>query len=132
MAKLYATTSPEISGREERNMQRARKIAAQGMVLLENKGVLPIQEAGQRIAFFGNGARRTIKGGTGSGDVNSRQTINVEQGLESAGFTIVTKEWMERYDQAVETARNAYFKELGEELEQKGHSAIMKLFCRPL
>ena len=36
MAKIYATKSPEMSEREKRNMERSRRIAAQGMVLLEN------------------------------------------------------------------------------------------------
>ena len=41
MAKIFASTSQEISEREKRNMGRARNIASQGMVLLENNGVLP-------------------------------------------------------------------------------------------
>ena len=64
MAKLFASTSPEISDREKRNMGRSRKVASQGMVLLSNNGVLPIKEAGRKIALFGNGARRTVEGGT--------------------------------------------------------------------
>ena len=42
MPKLFATGNSEISSREKRNMERARKVASQGMVLLENKGALPI------------------------------------------------------------------------------------------
>ena len=34
-----------------------------------------------RVALFGNGARNTIKGGTGSGDVVSRCFETFEQGL---------------------------------------------------
>ena len=105
MPKLFATGNSEISSREKRNMERARKVASQGMVLLENKGVLPIDKSVKTIALFGNGARRTIKGGTGSGDVNSRFVVNVEQGLEDAGFSLTTKAWMDTYDTQVETAR---------------------------
>ena len=36
MSKLFATGNSEISSREKRNMERARKVASQGMVLLEN------------------------------------------------------------------------------------------------
>ena len=63
MAKIYASSNPEISEREKRNMERSRKIAGQGMVLLKNEGVLPLNETVKSIALFGNGARRTIKGG---------------------------------------------------------------------
>lgn len=105
MPKLFAARNSEISSREKRNMERARKVASQGMVLLENMGALPIDKSVKTIALFGNGARRTIKGGTGSGDVNSRFVVNVEQGLEDAGFELTTKAWMDTYDTQVETAR---------------------------
>ncbi len=88
MARFSASRSSDISARETRNMERSRKIASQGMVLLKNNGALPIVETGKRIALYGNGARRTVKGGTGSGDVNSRSVTSVEQGLEAAGFTV--------------------------------------------
>jgi beta-glucosidase len=41
-------------------MERSRKIASQGMVLLENNGILPLKERG-KIALFGNGGRNTVK-----------------------------------------------------------------------
>lgn len=37
MAKLFAGSNPEISEREKRNMERSRRIAGQGMVLLKNE-----------------------------------------------------------------------------------------------
>jgi beta-glucosidase-like glycosyl hydrolase len=131
MAKFSASKSPEISARETRNMERSRKIASQGMVLLKNNGVLPVTETGKRIALFGNGARRTVKGGTGSGDVNSRSVTSVEQGLEAAGFTVATKGWLDRYDEAVEAARKAYFADFAAVVKKDGQSAFMQLFNNP-
>lgn len=131
MARFFAATSPEVSEREKRNMERSRKIAAQGMVLLSNNGVLPIRETGKKIALFGNGARRTVKGGTGSGDVNSRFVVNVEQGLKETGFTVTTGEWMDRYDEKVEAARAAYFAEIKKAAEAGGMAAFMKMFTDP-
>jgi len=130
MARLFATTSPEISEREKRNMERARKIASQGMVLLQNRGALPIEKPG-KIALFGNGARWTVKGGTGSGDVNSRFVVNVEKGLEEAGFTVTTKSWLDRYDRVVEEAKAAYGEALREAVEKKGVMPILYIFESP-
>ena len=130
MARLFATTNPEISGREKRNMERARKIASQGMVLLQNRGALPVEKPG-KIALFGNGARWTVKGGTGSGDVNSRFVVNVEKGLEEAGFTVTTKSWLDRYDRAVEEAKAAYGAALKEAVEKRGVMPILFLFENP-
>ena len=56
----------------------------------KNDGTLPLKETG-KLALYGNGARRTIKGGSGSGDVNVRHFVTVEEGLENAGFEITTK-----------------------------------------
>lgn len=38
MAKIYASSNPEVSEREKRNMERSRRIAGQGMVLLKMRG----------------------------------------------------------------------------------------------
>ncbi len=131
MAKLFATKNPDISAREKRNMNRVRKVATQGMVLLENAGALPLSKDVKSVALFGNGARRTIKGGTGSGDVNSRFVVTVEQGLEEAGLALTTKAWMDAYDKKVEDARLAYFMEMKENIAKKGMGAIMDLFNNP-
>ena len=87
--------TPEMSAREREHRELVRQAAAECMVLLENDGILPLKP-GARLALFGRGARRTIKGGTGSGDVNSREVVSIEQGLEDAGYEIITKAWIDR------------------------------------
>ena len=129
MAKIYATRNPEISAREIRNMNRARKIAAQGMVLLENRGVLPLINV-KRIAAFGSGIRKTIKGGIGSGDVNSRLIVNVEQGLEEAGFAITTKTWLDEYDSTCEKSLEQMMQHVMSLLAEKGQDALTELLAQ--
>lgn len=53
--------------REKSFADTVRDIAAEGVVLLENNGVLPLTEDRKRIALYGAGAVLTRKGGTGSG-----------------------------------------------------------------
>lgn len=130
MAKLFATTNPAVSEREITNGNRARKIAVQGMVLLENDGTLPLTKGG-KIALYGNGARRTIGGGTGSGSVNSREVVNVEKGLEAAGFEVITKDWIDRDCANVEEKRNSYDANLMKNLQERGMAAIMDVFSHP-
>ena len=43
MKKIYAAVSPDVSRREIENRNRSRLIAAEGMVLLENNGILPLK-----------------------------------------------------------------------------------------
>jgi len=59
----------------------ARRIAAESMVLLKNEDhCLPLKE-GTDIAVFGVGQIRTVKGGTGSGEVNNLKTVSILEGL---------------------------------------------------
>ncbi|MDE7417409.1 MAG: glycoside hydrolase family 3 C-terminal domain-containing protein [Lachnospiraceae bacterium] len=90
---------------EIRNRQIAREAAAEGMVLLKNENhMLPIPK-GTSIALYGAGAAHTIKGGIGSGDVNSRETVSVWKGLTDAGYQIVSKKWLDEYDETYTKAR---------------------------
>ena len=68
MPKIFAAKNPEITQRELDHMALSRSLAGECVVLLENDGALPLAEAG-RLALYGTGARHTIRGGTGSGDV---------------------------------------------------------------
>ena len=90
MGKIFAPTLEEMMQDEKEHMELARKLAGECVVLLENDGVLPLAGAGGKIALFGAGARKTVKGGTGSGDGNSRFVINAEDGLKEAGYEITT------------------------------------------
>ena len=50
------------------------------------------------IVTYGRGVRHTIKGGFGSGDVNTRFFTSIEEGLEKAGFNIVNKSQLDEID----------------------------------
>lgn len=39
----------------------------------------------------------TVKGGTGSGDVNEREVVSIYRGFQDAGFTFTNKEWLDGY-----------------------------------
>ena len=131
MAKIFATKDPQMSSREKRNMDRARKLASQGMVLLKNDGVLPLENNGMKVALFGSGARRTVKGGTGSGDVNSRIVVNVEQGLKNAGLQIMTHEWLDEYDRLCEEHMASHMQKVMGIMQEKGAAGIPDVLALP-
>ena len=105
------TLEIKLSAREEKHRRFARKAAAEGMVLLKNEGVLPLN-VDSSIALFGGGAVQTIKGGTGSGDVNNRENISVYQGMKEAGAVITSESWLMEYEICYESARIAWKKRI--------------------
>ncbi len=97
--------------------------AAECTVLLKTNGKFPLDRPG-KIAAFGSGIRYTIKGGTGSGEVNTRFSYTMEQGLEHAGFEITTKKWLDAYDGVRADAKKNFIKQLKREAKQ-AHTNIV-------
>ncbi|MEV6846767.1 glycoside hydrolase family 3 N-terminal domain-containing protein [Actinoplanes sp. NPDC051411] len=101
-----ATTDPNPSPLELADAALSRQAATEGMVLLENHDhALPMPRGGN-VAVYGVGAYKTVKGGTGSGDVYNRYTVTVRQGLENAGYHVTTGD---AYWSAMTTAYDAKY-----------------------
>ena len=105
------TLNSEPSRREAEHRALARRAAAESMVLLQNDGVLPLAPS-SRVALYGMGARYTVQGGTGSGSVNSRESVSIDQGLRGAGLTVTTDAWLNSFDQAYAAAREKWQAEI--------------------
>ncbi len=128
------TKSNEITDRERKGMAVARKAADDGIVLLENKeNVLPISK-GSRVALYGSGVSNTIKGGTGSGDVNERHSVTIAEGFRDAGYVITTEEWIEDYSRRFTEARNKWRDEINKNAEGKDFFTVYTTtpFVRPV
>ncbi|WP_277935185.1 beta-glucosidase [Parablautia muri] len=109
----------EVQAFEKEHIAAARLLAPECMVLLKNDGTLPLKGTG-KLALYGSGARNTIKGGTGSGDVNVRHFVTVEEGLKNAGFELTTKSWLDAYDQVRNEAKKAFYGGIRKEAEAAG------------
>ena len=104
-----ARMSQEVSERETQNRAIAREIAAEGIVLLKNeKNALPLK--GKKVALYGAGATKTIAGGTGSGEVNARDYVNVYDGLSNAGFHVTTEKWLWDYEEDFRAKEEEFYK----------------------
>ena len=124
-----AALTDAVTPLEEAGKEIAYQAAVEGIVLLENDGCLPLNPG--KIALYGAGAKMTIKGGTGSGEVNERHTVSILEGMEDAGFKITTMNWIDDYDQSFQEGEHAYAEEFRKKLSPKNLSDFMNLMSSP-
>lgn len=113
----------ELQKYEQEHLEILRPLLPECTVLLRKNGDFPLGKPG-KIALYGNGVRKTIKGGTGSGEVNSRFFETVEDGFQKAGFEIVSKEWLDAYDMIYEKAQSQFIEEI-QKRAQENHTHPM-------
>ncbi len=104
-----ASRSDAVTQREKENLEVAYRAACESIVMLKNDGVLPLSS--KKVALYGPGVSMTIKGGTGSGEVNERHSVTILEGMEDRGFTVTTKEWIARFEEHYRKELAAYKEE---------------------
>lgn len=126
--RIYGDRSPDPSELELVNRALAKKAAQEGFVLLENNGILPLKT--RKIALYGAGARLTIKGGSGSGDVNERYSISIEEGLKNNNFEIVNTSWLDRFSKAFEASRVKLHNDIEDAIKGYPVWKVMDMFIK--
>ena len=112
-----------VKPHEIKNIKRLRSHLGECTVLLKKDGSFPLEKPGT-IAAYGSGVRHTVKGGTGSGEVNSRYFITVEKGLKKAGFTIVNGDWLDAYDRIRADNKAAFYKSIKAKAKKEKKNVI--------
>ena len=124
---FLAKTNDAVTELEMRHAETVRELASECLVLLENNGALPITTPG-RIAVYGNGARHTVRGGGGSGEVNTRNNVSICDGLANAGFEITSRGWLDRYDGIYDSSLKAYMDKVESTARERGVPATSVYF----
>ena len=91
----FVARSPKMQGYEFQNdpdmdahAQVSRSSATEGMVLLKNNGALPFAKDCKMIALYGTSSYDLYVVGTGSGSVNYKHAVGLNEGLTAAGFKL--------------------------------------------
>lgn len=120
-----ASCSNEMSEREKKNLKVAYRAACESIVLLKNEQILPLQT--KKVALYGGGASRTIKGGTGSGEVNERHSVTILEGMRSRGYEITTMPWIEQYEKDYEVGAKEFVKNQRKTIAKLKIKSIMEM-----
>ena len=123
---------PPLADYEIEHIDILRKNAAECTLFLNKNEEFPITKPG-KVLLAGSGARNTIKGGGGSGNVESRYFTTCEEGLEAEGFEIVSKDWLDKFDET-KSEKHPKFVNYVKELSEK-YSSYIRYFvmgiCEP-
>lgn len=114
----------ELFDYEKQHADYVRAHLGECTVLLRSNGAFPLEKPG-KIAAYGCGVRGTVKGGTGSGEVNSRYFVTVEEGLRAAGFTVTTDAWLDAYDAVRAGAKKQFIKDIKARAKADGEMAML-------
>ena len=130
MFDTNASRTKEVRPFEKNSAAVARQMAGEGIVLLENNGVLPIP-MGTKIALYGEGAACTVKGGVGSGEVNARYNVSIWEGLRNAGYTVTTEKWLKEYQELLARNHEEYLAAMRKKAGFLSFSVIHELLSQP-
>ena len=91
----FIARSPKMQGYEflndpdlEAHAKVSRSSATEGMVLLKNQGALPLSKNCNMIALYGVSSYDMYVVGTGSGSVNYKHAVGLDEGLKAAGYKL--------------------------------------------
>ena len=124
----FARDNDNEMSHEAPHRNLAYRAASESIVLLKNDGVLPVHT--DAIALYGAGAAMTIKGGSGSGEVNERHSISIWEGMEAAGCEITTTAWLSDYIEEYQNGLKAFEDRISKALKSLDVSTYMGLFLQ--
>ena len=115
----------QLQDYERDHLAMLRPCLAECAVLLKKNGAFPLDWPCD-LALYGSGARRTVYGGTGSGEVNARHFVSIEEGLKQAGFRLTTKHWLDQYDEVEKQAKAAFLREIKANARKHHRLAVLE------
>ena len=91
-AMYFAPDDASPADRLARGDALCQQVEAEGAVLLENNGALPLP-AGSRVSCFSTSSVNLVYGGTGSGNIDASTADTLRSALEKSGFAVNSTLW---------------------------------------
>ena len=109
----------KLAPHEEKHLSILDDISAECTLFLKRNKDFPISDI-KEVALYGSGVRHTLKGGTGSGNVDVHFFDNIEQAFLKEGVKVTTTEWLDRYDELRKERKKQFIKEVKKEAKEYG------------
>ena len=114
----------EYMSHEIKHAKELEEIASECTLFLRRDNSFPYKGF-TKVALFGNGARQTVKGGTGSGNVNVHHFVKIEEAFENAGIEVVSKKWLNEYDEFQRQRKPAFIERNKKEAKENNTPAVV-------
>ena len=88
----YKSDFPNAKSLYYHETVKVAEIAQNGITLLENDGLLPLEKQ-TKISIFSHSSVDLVSGGSGSGSGSFELTVDLKSGLEKAGLTVNEDLW---------------------------------------
>ena len=109
---------------EVKHTKELLEVASECTLFLKRDNTFPIKNF-KTVALFGSGARKTIKGGTGSGSLDIHHFVTIEEAFEEAGVEVVTKKWLDDYDEIQKNRKPGFYERVKKEAKEKHMQAAV-------
>ena len=113
----------EFKEYELEHLNKLSQVSSECTLFLKKNNDFPIADL-KDVALYGNGVRHTIKGGTGSGNVDIHIFNNVEKVFESNNVAVTSKKWLDAYDIAHKEHKKDFVKRIKKEAREHHTNAI--------
>lgn len=119
MSDFKRIKTKSIQDYEILHKKRLRELAPESTLFLRRSGKFPLTGISE-IALYGTGARHTVKGGTGSGNVNVRKFNNVEEVFTAENVKVLNQDWLDAFDDVLEEEKVEFEAKLRIESKKNG------------
>ena len=114
----------ELLDYEKRHIEYLKENSSECTLFLKRNNEFPLSGPTKTV-LVGSGARNTIKGGTGSGDVASRFFKTIEASLIENGFEITSSKWLDEYDDYKKSTKKEYIRDCKKEAHKAHINSIV-------
>lgn len=122
----------EYMSHEIKHAKELEEVASECVLFLKREDDSFPYKDFTKVALFGNGARKTMRGGTGSGNVNVHHFVKIEEAFENEGIEVVSKKWLDDYDEFQASRKPAFIERNKKEAKENNTSAVVYSIGRVL